>query len=149
MLDCASAVVNQRQCERRFAPEVLATFAADYNPATRLGCRRVMLQQHRFADSPETGEPDIARERWECRQIRVEPLQLGCPIGEVRRIQSHARPEGISRPEMILFWRGHLRSFPRPSRNAVISDSRHARTSATVDLSSAETARSRFRRART
>src|SRR6266849_9643642 len=149
MLNGASAVLNQRERECGLVLEVLATFAADNDPATRLGRRCVVLQKHRLSDASQAGQPDVAWKGREPGQILVEAVQLSGAVREIRRVQPHPWAEWIRRLGMILFWLDHFGSFPRLDRKSVTSVFRQTRSSSTAVRSSAETVGLRLRSART
>src|SRR5260370_25129717 len=110
MLNCASAVLNQRERECGLVLEVLATFAADNDPATRLGRRCVLLQKHRLSDASQAGQPDVAWKRREPGPILVAPAQLGSPVREVRRIPSPPHGARGRRVGSMLFLAGDIRT---------------------------------------
>ncbi len=74
MLDGTSAVLNQREREGGFSLEVLAALTADHDPAARLRCRRVVLQQHGLADTAQACQPDISGEGRESSEVFVESV---------------------------------------------------------------------------
>jgi hypothetical protein len=60
-----AAVVDQGQPEGGLVLQVRAEFAPNHDPTCLLSNHRVALEKHRFADSSETGDPDVA---WEFRE---------------------------------------------------------------------------------
>src|SRR5260370_10916326 len=95
MLEGTSAVLNQREREGGFSLEVLAALTADHDPAARLRCRRVVLQQHGLADTAQAGQSDVARKDGESGDVLVKARELGCPVRQVGWVQSHSGPEWV------------------------------------------------------
>src|SRR6266851_2482483 len=112
MLDRASAVFDEGQCECGLALKVFAAFPANDNPAPILceGC--VMLKQHRLAHAAKASQSDVAREDGESGDVLVKARELGGPVRQVGWVQSHSGPEWVdARGRMITFWLHHLLSI--------------------------------------
>src|SRR5260370_28817913 len=95
MLDCATAVFDERQCECGLALKVCAALAADDDPAAILGEGCVMLQQDGLADTAKAGQSDVARKDGESGDVLVKARELGCPVRQVGWVQSHSGPEWV------------------------------------------------------
>jgi hypothetical protein len=95
MLDRASAVFDQRQCECGLVLKVLAAFAANDDPAPILGESCVVLQEHRLADAAKASQSDVAREDGESGEVLVKARELGGPVRQVGWVQSHSGPEWV------------------------------------------------------
>src|SRR5436309_15950903 len=92
MLDCATAVLDERQCECGLALKVFAALAANDDPAPILGESCVMLQQHGLADTAKASQSDVAREAGKCGEVRGKARQLGGPVSRVAWVQAHSGP---------------------------------------------------------
>src|ERR1700730_9908547 len=111
MLDCATAVFDERQCECRLALKVFAALAANDDPAPVLGEGCVMLQQHGFADAAKASQSDIAREDGKSGEVLVKARELAGPVRQVGWVQSHSGPEWVdARGRMISFGLHYLLS---------------------------------------
>jgi hypothetical protein len=95
MLDCATAVFDERQCECGLALKVFAALAANDDPAPILGEGCVMLQQHGLADTAKASQSDVAREDGESGEVLVKARELGGPVRQVGWVQSHSGPEWV------------------------------------------------------
>ena len=95
MLDRASAVFDEGQCECGLALKVFAALAANDDPAPILGESCVMLQQHGLADTAKASQSDVAREDRESTEVLVKARELGGPVRQVGWVQSHSGPEWV------------------------------------------------------
>src|SRR5439155_26324845 len=87
MLDRASAVFDEGQCECGLALKVFAALAANDDPAPILGESCVMLQQHGLADTAKASQSDIAREAGRSGEVLLKARQLGGPVRQVGGVQ--------------------------------------------------------------
>src|SRR5260370_42638006 len=95
MLDRASAVFDERQCECGLALKVFAALAANDDPAPILGEGCVMLQQHGLAVTAKASQSDVAREDGESVEVLVKARELGGQVRQVGWVQSHSGPERV------------------------------------------------------
>src|SRR4029077_6492442 len=95
LFDCSATVLHQCLSEDGLLLQVLIALASDNDPARRLGETAVLLQEYGLPDPAQPGHPNIARQAGETGQVMLEASKLGCPIGQIGRLQAHPWPKRV------------------------------------------------------
>jgi hypothetical protein len=95
LFDCSPTVLHQRLSEDGLLLQVLIALASDNDPARLLGDAAVVLQEHGLSDPAQSGHPNVARQAGKTSQVMLEASQLGCPIGQIGRLQAHPWPKRV------------------------------------------------------